>query len=35
LRLDTSQLSPEQASEAVIEHLRTAGIIDREWVFIP
>jgi bifunctional enzyme CysN/CysC len=35
LRLDTAQLNPEQAAEAVIEHLRAAGFIDREWVFIP
>jgi bifunctional enzyme CysN/CysC len=35
LRLDTAQLSPEQASEIVIGHLRAAGIIDPEWSFIP
>jgi bifunctional enzyme CysN/CysC len=35
LRLDTAQLSPEQAAEAVIDYLRAASVIDRDWVFIP
>jgi bifunctional enzyme CysN/CysC len=35
LRLDTEQLSPEQASDVVIGYLRAEGVIDRDWVFIP
>jgi bifunctional enzyme CysN/CysC len=35
LRLDTAQLTPEQASELVVGYLRGAGVIDRDWVFIP
>jgi bifunctional enzyme CysN/CysC len=35
LRLDTVELEPEQASEAVIAYLRSAGIIDQEWDFLP
>jgi bifunctional enzyme CysN/CysC len=35
LRLDTLELEPEQASEAVIAYLRAAGVIDQDWVFFP
>jgi bifunctional enzyme CysN/CysC len=35
VRLDTRALSPEEAAEAIIQQLRKAGVIDREWVFIP
>ncbi|HTT04085.1 MAG TPA: sulfate adenylyltransferase subunit CysN [Steroidobacteraceae bacterium] len=35
VRLDTRAISPEEAAEAIIQQLRKAGVIDREWVFIP
>jgi bifunctional enzyme CysN/CysC len=35
LRIDTSEAGAEQAAEAIILHMRRAGIIDRDWVFIP
>jgi bifunctional enzyme CysN/CysC len=35
LHIDTSTLSAEQSAEAVIGGLRAAGIIDRDWVFLP
>ncbi|HEX4052101.1 MAG TPA: sulfate adenylyltransferase subunit CysN [Steroidobacteraceae bacterium] len=35
IHLDTRALSSEEAAEAIIQHLRKAAVIDREWVFIP
>jgi bifunctional enzyme CysN/CysC len=35
IRIDTSRVSAEQAAEQVIAQLRIAGVIDRDWVFIP
>jgi bifunctional enzyme CysN/CysC len=35
MHIDTGRVSAEQAAEQVIGHLRLAGIIDRDWVFIP
>jgi bifunctional enzyme CysN/CysC len=35
IHLDTGALSPEEAAESIIQQLRKAGVIDREWVFIP
>jgi bifunctional enzyme CysN/CysC len=35
VRIDTSQGSAAQAADAIILHMRRAGIIDRDWVFIP
>jgi bifunctional enzyme CysN/CysC len=35
IRVDTAQVSAEQAAELVIQHLRFAGVIDRDWVFFP
>jgi bifunctional enzyme CysN/CysC len=35
IHLDTRALSPEEAAERIIQQLRKAGVIDREWVFIP
>jgi bifunctional enzyme CysN/CysC len=33
--IDTGRSSAEQAAEQIIEHLRAAGVIDRDGVFIP
>jgi bifunctional enzyme CysN/CysC len=35
IHIDTSRVSVEQAAEQVIGRLRVAGVIDRDWVFIP
>jgi bifunctional enzyme CysN/CysC len=35
IRIDTARVSAEQAAEQVIEQLRLAGVIDRDWVFFP
>jgi bifunctional enzyme CysN/CysC len=35
LRIDTTTTTPEHAAELIIARLRAAGVIDREWVFIP
>jgi len=35
IHLDTRTLSAEQAAETIIQNLRRAGVIDREWSFIP
>jgi bifunctional enzyme CysN/CysC len=35
IHIDTAHVSAEQAAEQVIGQLRVAGVIDREWVFIP
>jgi bifunctional enzyme CysN/CysC len=35
VHLDTRALSPEEAAECIIQQLRRASVIDREWVFIP
>ena len=35
LRIDTRVSTPEQAAEQIINYLRNAGMIDREWVFYP
>jgi bifunctional enzyme CysN/CysC len=35
IHIDTGRVSAEQAAEQVIGRLRTAGVIDRDWVFIP
>jgi bifunctional enzyme CysN/CysC len=35
LRIDTSGSSAEQSAESIIQHLRRAGIIDRDGVFLP
>jgi len=35
IHLDTRARSPEDAAEYIIQQLRKAAVIDREWVFIP
>ncbi|MGA2860441.1 MAG: sulfate adenylyltransferase subunit CysN [Steroidobacteraceae bacterium] len=35
MHIDTGRVSAEQGAEQVIGHLRIAGMIDRDWVFIP
>jgi bifunctional enzyme CysN/CysC len=35
IHIDTGRVSAEQAAEQVIGRLRIAGVIDRDWVFIP
>jgi bifunctional enzyme CysN/CysC len=35
IRIDTARMTAEQAAEQVIEQLRLAGVIDRDWVFFP
>jgi bifunctional enzyme CysN/CysC len=35
IHINTGLLDPEQAAEQVIAVLRIAGVIDRDWVFIP
>jgi bifunctional enzyme CysN/CysC len=35
IHIDTGRVSAEQAAEQVIGQLRIAGVIDRDWVFIP
>jgi bifunctional enzyme CysN/CysC len=35
IHIDTGLVDPEQAAELVIAALRVAGVIDRDWVFIP
>jgi bifunctional enzyme CysN/CysC len=35
IRIDTARVSAEQAAEQIISQLRYAGVIDRDWVFIP
>jgi bifunctional enzyme CysN/CysC len=35
IRIDTGRVDAEQAAEQVIGQLRVAGVIDRDWVFIP
>jgi bifunctional enzyme CysN/CysC len=35
IHIDTGRVSAEQAAEQVIAQLRIAGVIDRDWVFIP
>jgi bifunctional enzyme CysN/CysC len=35
IRIDTARVTPEQGAEQVIEQLRLAGVIDRDWVFFP
>jgi bifunctional enzyme CysN/CysC len=35
IHIDTARTSAEQAAERIIAHLRGAGVIDRDWVFIP
>jgi len=35
LRIDTTSVSAEAAAEQVIAQLRSQGIIDRDWVFLP
>ncbi|HEY3731473.1 MAG TPA: sulfate adenylyltransferase subunit CysN [Steroidobacteraceae bacterium] len=35
IRIDTARVSAEQAAEQIISQLRNAGVIDRDWVFIP
>ena len=35
IHLDTRALTPEEAAECIIQQLRRAGVIDRDWVFIP
>ncbi|MGH8231928.1 MAG: adenylyl-sulfate kinase, partial [Steroidobacteraceae bacterium] len=35
IRIDTARVSAEQAAELIISQLRYAGVIDRDWVFIP
>jgi bifunctional enzyme CysN/CysC len=35
MHIDTGRVSAEQAAEQVIGHLHLAGMIDRDWVFIP
>ncbi|HEY1726507.1 MAG TPA: sulfate adenylyltransferase subunit CysN [Steroidobacteraceae bacterium] len=35
IRIDTARISAEQAAEQIISQLRYAGVIDRDWVFIP
>jgi bifunctional enzyme CysN/CysC len=35
MHIDTGRVSAEQAAEQVIGNLRIAGMVDRDWVFIP
>jgi bifunctional enzyme CysN/CysC len=35
MHIDTGRVSAEQAAEQVIGSLRIAGMVDRDWVFIP
>jgi bifunctional enzyme CysN/CysC len=35
IRIDTGKVSAEQAAEQIIAQLRAAGVIDRDWVFLP
>jgi bifunctional enzyme CysN/CysC len=35
MHIDTGRVTAEQAAEQVIGHLHLAGMIDRDWVFIP
>ena len=35
IHIDAARVSAEQAAEQVIGQLRIAGVIDRDWVFIP
>jgi bifunctional enzyme CysN/CysC len=35
IRINTARMSAEQGAEQVIEQLRLAGVIDRDWVFFP
>ena len=35
IHIETGRVSAEQAAEQVIGQLRIAGVIDRDWVFIP
>ena len=35
LHIDTSGASAEQSADTIILHLRRAGIIERDWVFLP
>jgi bifunctional enzyme CysN/CysC len=35
VRIDTSAAGAEQSADTIILHMRRAGIIDRDWVFIP
>jgi bifunctional enzyme CysN/CysC len=35
IAIATTSVTPEHAAEQIIAHLRAAGVIDREWVFIP
>ena len=35
IRIDTARVTAEQGAEQVIEQLRLAGVIDRDWVFFP
>jgi bifunctional enzyme CysN/CysC len=35
LRIDTRVSTPEEAADQIINYLRSAGMIDREWVFYP
>ncbi|HXN11406.1 MAG TPA: adenylyl-sulfate kinase, partial [Steroidobacteraceae bacterium] len=35
LRIDTRGASAEQSADTIILHMRRAGVIDRDWVFIP
>jgi bifunctional enzyme CysN/CysC len=35
IRIDTSSLSAEDAADAIVARLRSDGIIDRDWVFLP
>jgi bifunctional enzyme CysN/CysC len=35
IRIDTARVTAEQAAAQVIEQLRLAGVIDRDWVFFP
>jgi bifunctional enzyme CysN/CysC len=35
IHIDTARTSADAAAARIMAHLRTAGIIDRDWVFIP
>jgi hypothetical protein len=35
VHIDAARVTAEQAAEQVIGQLRIAGVIDRDWVFIP
>ena len=35
IRIDTAHTTAEAAAARIIAHLRSAGVIDRDWVFIP